>query len=108
MTDVTLRGAIIKDDNNFAAGYNYINITSQTTTLVKSGAGFLHSITFNKPTSTGTVKIDDAITDVAPIIGTITTPASPQPFTVLYDIAFAVGLTIVTGAANQDLTVSYI
>ena len=108
MTDITLRGAKIKDDNANAVGYLYNNITTQTTTLVKTGAGFLHSITFNKPVSTGTVKIDDAITDTTPIIGTITTPASPQPFTVIYDIAFAVGLTIVTGTASQDLTISYV
>ena len=108
MSDITQRGAMIKDDNNVPVGFNYVNITGQATTLVKTGAGFLHSITFNKPVATGTVKIDDAITDTTPIIGTITTPASPQPYTVFYDIAFAVGLTIVTGTASQDLTISYI
>jgi len=88
--------------------YSYKNITSQATTLVKTGGGFLHSITFNKPTATGTVKIDDAVTDTTPVIGTITTPASPQPFTVIYDIEFTVGLTIVTGTADQDITISYL
>lgn len=88
--------------------YNYRNITSQTTTLVKSGAGFLHSITFNKPTATGTVKIDDAVTDTTPVIGTITVPANPQPVTVFYDVYFSTGLTIVTGVADQDITVAYL
>lgn len=88
--------------------YNYLNITTQTTTLVKSGSGFLHSITFNAPLATGTVKIDDALTDTGPIIGTIATPASPQPNTVTYDVQFNTGLTIVTGTANQDITVSYL
>lgn len=90
--------------------FNYVNITAAapTTTLVKTGAGFLHSITFNKPAATGVVKIDDAITDTTPIIGTITTPANPQPFTVVYDIAFSTGLTIVTSTAAQDITISYI
>lgn len=88
--------------------YNYVNVTSQATTLVKSGSGFLHSITFNKPVATGTVKIDDALTDTNPVIGTITTPASPQPNTVVYDVQFNTGLTIVTGTADQDITVSYL
>ena len=91
-------------------GYNSVNITAAapTTTLIKTGEGILHSITFNKPVATGVVKIDDAITDTTPVLGTITTPASPQPFTVIYDIHFTTGLTIVTSTAAQDITVSYI
>lgn len=88
--------------------YKYKSITSQTTTLVKTGDGFLHSITFNKPAATGTVKIDDAVTDTTPVIGTITTPASPMPVTLIYDVYFSTGLTIVTGTADQDITVSYL
>ena len=88
--------------------YSYANITTTATTLVKTGGGFLHAITFNKPVATGTVKIDDAITDTTPVIGTVTTPASPQPFTLVYDIEFTTGLTIVTGTAAQDITVSYL
>lgn len=97
-------------DGNYkvAPFYSYLNITGQATTLVKSGSGFLHSITFNKPASTGTVKIDDALTDTIPVIGTITTPASPQPNTVIYDVVFNTGLTIVTGTADQDITISYL
>lgn len=88
--------------------YNYSNITTQTTTLVKTGAGLLHSITFNKPTATGTVKINDALTDTTPTMGLITTPASPIPVTLIYDVVFTTGLTIVTGTANQDITISYL
>jgi hypothetical protein len=96
------------DANSRATGqFNYLNITGQATTLVKSGGGFLHSITFNKPVATGTVKIDDALTDTTPVIGTVTTPASPMPVTLIYDIEFTTGLTIVTGTASQDITVAY-
>lgn len=96
------------DGNSRVAGqFDYANITTTTTTLVKSGGGFLHSITFNKPVATGTVKIDDALTDTTPIIGTVTTPANPQPFTLIYDVEFTTGLTIVTGTAAQDITVAY-
>jgi hypothetical protein len=102
--------ANLKRDASNVTGdiYDYANITSQTTTLVKTGGGLLHSITFNKPTATGTVKIDDALTDTTPVMGTITVPASPQPFTVFYDIIFQVGLTIVTGTATQDITIAYL
>jgi hypothetical protein len=100
--------AIKKDDNGVAGAYSYANITTQTTTLVKTGAGFLHSITFNKPTATGTVEIDDALTHTSPIIGTVTTPANPMPVTLIYDIYFFTGLSITTGTANQDITISYV
>lgn len=109
MSDITQRGAIIRDDNNVPVGYNYVNITSQTTTLVKTGAGFLHSIVFNKPAAGGTAKIVDGVTDTTPVIGTITSPATTLiRVCLIYDVAFTTGLTIVTGTANQDITVSYI
>lgn len=94
--------------NRIGEIYDYKNITSQTTTLVKSGAGLLHSITFNKPVATGTVEIDDALTNTTPKIGTITIPANPQPFTVIYDVNFTIGLSITTGTADQDITVAYL
>lgn len=87
--------------------YNYAHITGQATTLVKSGNTFLHSITFNKPTATGVVTIDDALTATTPTVGIITTPASPIPVTLIYDVYLTTGLTIVTGTADQDITVSY-
>lgn len=93
---------------NQTESYKTAHITGQSTTLIKTGAGFLHSITFNKPVATGTVTIDDALTATTPTLGIVTTPASPMPVTLIYDIPFATGLTIVTGVADQDLTVSYI
>lgn len=99
--------ALRKDVNGVAPLWTYANITTTTTTLLKTGPGVLHSITFNKPVATGTVKIDDALTDTTPVIGTVTTPASPLPVTLTYDIEFTVGLTIVTGTAAQDITVAF-
>lgn len=96
------------DANNKAAPfYSYSNITTQATTLVKSGAGFLKSITFNKPIATTTVVLHDALTATTPVIGSITVPASPMPVTLTYDLAFSTGLCIVTGVANSDITVTY-
>lgn len=88
--------------------YSYKNITTQTTTLVKSGGGFLHSITFNHPVTNGVVEIDDAVTNTTPIIATVTTNTNPAPFTVIYDVEFTTGLSITTSVANQDITVSYL
>lgn len=87
--------------------YNYKNITTTATTLVKTGSGFLHSITFNKPVATGTVEIDDAITQTNPI-GTVTSPTGIVPVTLIYDVAFSTGLSITTATAAQDITVSYL
>ena len=91
-------------------GYNYSNITAAapTTTAVKSGKGVLHSLTFNKPTATGVVKIYDNTAASGTLIGTITVPANPQPSTLLYDASFATGLTILTETAASDITVTYI
>ena len=102
-----MTASLRKDANGSIGIWTYANITGQATTLVKTGPGILHSITFNKPVATGTVKIDDALTDTTPIIGTITTPASPMPVTLIYDVEFTVGLTIVTGTESQDITVCY-
>lgn len=101
----------LKRDASTATGpiYDYNNITTQTTTLVKSGSGLLHSIVFNKPTATGTVKVIDGLTDTTPIIATITSPsANIVRVCLIYDVAFSTGLTIVTEVANQDITVSYL
>lgn len=107
---MTQRGALKRDDNNTPVGWTYkaIVLAAPTTTLVKTGAGVLHSITFNKPVATGTVEVDDALTNTTPIIGLITTPANPMPVTLIYDVAFSTGLSITTATAAQDITVAYI
>lgn len=87
--------------------YAYANITTDTTTTLKSGAGVLHAITINNPAATETVTIYDNTSATGTKIGTITVPASPVPVTLTYDVAFATGLTIVTATAASDITVSY-
>lgn len=87
--------------------WEYKNITTDTTTTCKSSAGVLHSITFNNPVATTVVTIFDNSTNSGNKIGTITVPASPMPVTLIYDVAFWTGLTIVTGTAASDITVSY-
>jgi hypothetical protein len=88
-------------------GYQYLNITGQATTLIRTGNGVLHTVCFNKPTATETVAIYDGVSTAGTLIGTITVPASPLPGCLTYDVAYGAGLTIVTGTASSDITVSY-
>lgn len=89
-------------------GYNYTNITTQTTTQVKTGPGVLHALIINKPLASGVVEIDDALSHTSPVVGTITLPATllqDGPKVATYDIAFSTGLSITTSGATQDITV---
>jgi len=89
--------------------FSYANILTATTTTVKSGAGFLHVITFNKPVASEVWTIYDNTAGSGTIIGTITLPATllnQGPMTAVYDVSFSVGLTIVSGSTT-DGTVSY-
>lgn len=90
--------------------YSFTNITTQTTTTVKSGAGLLHCITINTIGATGTITIYDNTTNSGTKIGTITLPAAgagDMPTSILFDVSFGTGLTIVTATASNDITVSY-
>lgn len=84
--------------------YNHKNIASATTTVVKSGAGVLHSVVVNT-TAAAAITIYDNTSAAGTKIATIA--ASPViGSTFMYDVAFTTGLTIVTAGAS-DLTVSY-
>lgn len=99
--------ASLKKDGNGSTGiWNYTHITTNATTLIKSNPGVLHSITFNKPVATGTCEFDDAITNTN-AMGIVTTPATPIPVTLTYDVEFLTGLSITTGTAAQDITVAW-
>lgn len=90
-------------------GYSFNNITTATTTTVKSGAGTLHSIITNTTAASATVTIYDNTAGSGTKIGTTTNPISllqMGPLTAIYDVAFATGLTIVT-TGTQDITVTY-
>lgn len=93
-----------------AVGYSVSNITlaAPTTTVVKTGSGILHAITFNKPVATGVVTVYDNTAASGTTIGTVTVPASPMPVTLFYDAVFSIGLTVTTATAAQDITVTYI
>lgn len=96
-----------KDENGSTGVWNYTHISTTTTTLIKTGTGILHSITFNTPVATGTVESDDALTNTTPIIGKTTTATGTNPTTLIYDVVFNTGLSITTGTAAQDITVAW-
>ncbi len=86
-------------------GYNYTRVTTAATTLVKTGPGVLHAVVVNTPTSTGTIELDDALTNTTPIIGKMLFAAAIPPFTVVYDIAFSTGLSVTVAVATVDATI---
>lgn len=99
-------GALLVEEG----GRSFGNITTTTTTTLKSGAGYLHSLTINTPVATSIITIYDNTAGSGTKIGTITLPAtllSDGPKTAIFNVAFATGLTIVTGTAASDITVSY-
>ena len=79
------------------------NITTGTTTTVKSGSGVLKAITVNT-TAAGAITIYDNTAASSTEIGTL--KASVAEGTYEYNVSFDTGLTIVTAAAS-DITVSY-
>lgn len=86
---------------------NYINITGQGNSVIKTSTGVLYSITFNNPTATEVVTIFDNTTASGTKIGTITVPATPQPVTLFYNTTFNTGLVITTATASSDITVNF-
>jgi hypothetical protein len=74
--------------------------------MVKSGAGYLHTVCVNTPAATGTVTIFDSTTGSGTKIGTVTSFASVSGC-FEYDVAFWQGLTVVTATATPDVTVSF-
>jgi|HubBroStandDraft_2_1064218.scaffolds.fasta_scaffold927978_2 hypothetical protein len=86
--------------------YSFANITTDTTTSLKTGPGFLHNVCINTPAATGVVTLYDNTTGSGTKIGTITSYAS-VPICYHYDVAFWTGLTVVTATAAPDITVSF-
>lgn len=90
--------------------FSYAQIAAgQATTTVKSGAGFLHAIVFNGPaTATNVTTVYDNTAGSGTVIAIPLATAVVSPTTVIYDVSFATGLTIVTATANgANMTISY-
>lgn len=102
--DLTNNKLVVEQRNS------YLNIAAgQATTVVKSGAGFLHSITFNSAaTATNTTTVYDNTAASGTVIAIPAATTATVPTTLTYDVSFATGLTIITATANgSNMTVSY-
>lgn len=87
-------------------GRPFSHIATNTTTTVKSGAGHLHSISINTKGLTNTATVYDNTAGSGTVIGILDTTIGVS--TLMYDLAFATGLTIVTaGGTSADLTITY-
>lgn len=87
--------------------FTYTNITTQTTTTIKSGAGYLDSFVINTPVASAVWTIYDNTAGSGTKIGTVTLPGtllSSGPITVFYHAKFVTGLTVVTSGATADST----
>lgn len=102
-----LTNDVLKVEQRFS--YDNIPAGAAATHVVKAAAGFLHSITFNGPaTATNTTTVYDHASGAGTVIAIPLATAVVGPVTVVYDVVFATGLTIITGtAAGADMTVSY-
>lgn len=90
--------------------FSYAHVAAgQATTIIKSGAGFLHSITFNSAaTATNVTTVYDNTAGSGTVIAIPAATTATVPTTLMYDVLFATGLTIVTATANSsDMTISY-
>lgn len=94
----------------FNEAYNYSLVTGDT--LVKTGPGVLHSLTFScgdaAPTA-GTIIVYDKITEATPAIYSETFDTTAfRGHSVILDVAFATGLYIgFTTTADVNVTVAY-
>jgi hypothetical protein len=86
------------------AGASKTNITTATTTQVKSGAGILHKVIVNTAVSAATISIYDATSGTTNPIGVITCPVTAAPFQMEYNCDIATGIRVVTSGAT-DVTV---
>lgn len=83
---------------------NGTNISTLTTTVVKSGSGILRRIVVNKVGTTDTATVYDNTAGSGTIIASINCSAAHR--TLEYGVRFTTGLTIVTaGTAASDITV---
>lgn len=84
------------------------NITTDTSTLVHTGAGYVTGLVVNTPASGATVKLYDGTDNTGTLLGTFAASAQgtiPFPGG---GIPFSAGLFVVTAVAAADITVTYV
>lgn len=84
--------------------FNYSHITTDTTTVLKTSGGILHTLCVNTVGAGSTITVDDALSATTPTIAVLS-GATLGCYT--YDVGFNIGLTIVTATTTPDVTVSW-
>ena len=91
---------------------SFVNIPTQTTTLVKTGEGVLIRIIIPTQVASATVKVYDSLTAANTVImDTLTMPATlldEGPMVLEFGVLFSTGCTVVTAGATMPLTVVYL
>lgn len=90
------------------AAAQFANLAAAGTATLKTGPGTLVAIVVNKAVSSSTITVYDSTAGSGTKIGTITFPVTllSSQMTLLYNVAFSNGLTVVK-AAIDDITVVY-
>ena len=85
------------------------NITTSTTTLVKTGAGILFGIGVNTAGTGSAAAVYDGLTAAGTLIGTYSTTAQGGPAIPNIGLVFSTGLCVVTtdGGGAANITVVY-
>lgn len=101
---------LVNDVQKVEQRFSFSNVTADT--AVKSGAGFLHTVTImptDAAATDGTIVLYDNTAESGTIIGTITvTAAWVAPVTLTFDCSFSTGLYVgFTTTADVNVTVSY-
>lgn len=82
--------------------YSGANMTTATTTTIKSGAGLLHTVNVGTCVSGATVSLFDNTAGSGTSISVITCPAATAGMsTFIFDRSFSTGLTAVTSGATN-------
>lgn len=95
---------------SYPFGHSFLNIVAgQATTTVKSGAGVLHLVSFNSvATATNVTTFYDNTSGSGTVIAIPQATLATGLGTIVYDIAFSTGLTVVTATANgSNMTIAY-
>lgn len=86
--------------------YQAVEISTNTTTVVKGSAGFLQAVVINTPGTTETITIYNNTGASAPRIAQITPGSQPQ--TLFFGCVMGTGITVVTaGTTAGSYTVIY-
>lgn len=87
--------------------FNYTNLAANATTVIRTGPGILHAITVNtQGASSNVLTVYDNTAGSGTKIATI--DSTVDYGTLLYDVTFSTGLTIVIGTGTAaDITVSW-